>query len=335
MTILRERIETTLPLDEPSPSSPTSPTPQRWDPGVATLRAHEPGSGRRRARATDLGVRMGGRVVADGLRGHGLRALTGASCSRARAAASGPSTRSGSPRPPTGTRIDYTADIRLVGLLRLVAPVRRRGAGAASARDARDGHAARARRAGDGGLTAMDVAIVGSGISGLAAAYALRARPPGHRVRARRRAGGHVATVDGRRARRTGRGRHRVHRLQRADVPAVRRAARRARRRDPAQRHVVRLCRVDACGVAFSSRGAARASSPTRGTVARPAPVADARRRRAASTAMRARSSTVPTPATATLGDWLDERRLRTPVPRPLPRPDHVGRLVDRGRPDR
>ena len=141
------------------------------------------------------------------------------------------------------------------------------------------------------------------------------------------------ATVDGRRARRPRRGRHRLHRLQRADLPAVRRAARRARGRDAAERHVVRL-RVrrlrHRVQLARRPRVLSRRCGPSRGP-SQWRMLADVRRfyRDARAGARRTGRR-----STATLGDWLDEQRLRTRVPRPLPRPDHVGRLVDGGRPD-
>ena len=46
MTVLRERIETTLPLDDAFAFVADFANAERWDPGVATLRAH-----RRRARS--------------------------------------------------------------------------------------------------------------------------------------------------------------------------------------------------------------------------------------------------------------------------------------------
>ena len=164
----------------------------------------------------------------------------------------------------------------------------------------------------------MDVAIVGSGISGLTAAYALRARPPGHRVRAATRAGRPRRDGRRRRRRRTGRGRHRLHRLQRADLPAVRRAARRARRRDAGERHVVRLGLSTPAGsrsaraapAGFFPDAADRRAGPRQWRM-----LADIRRfYRDARAVLDGR-----VPTTATLGDWLDERALRTPVPRPLP----------------
>ena len=89
----------------------------------------------------------------------------------------------------------------------------------------------------------------------------------------------------------------------------------------------------DACGIAFSSRGA-RGFFPDAATAARPSQwrmLADVgallpRRPRASSTRRRRRRRRSAT--------WLDERGYGRGVPRPLPRPDHVGRLVDGGRPD-
>ena len=96
---------------QPSPSSPTSPT-RALGPGRRDLRAARPG--RRRGRRALPARRPHGRPGRpDGVPDHGLRAAPRGSCWPARARASRPSTRSGSTPSGTGTRIDYTADIRL------------------------------------------------------------------------------------------------------------------------------------------------------------------------------------------------------------------------------
>ena len=265
MTMLRERIDTTAAARATrSPSSPTSPTPSGGTRASRPPCATNPGRSAS-GRGTDLGVRMGGRVVPmdyevtafepphgcvvlEG-RGRGVRAIDDIRFSAT----------------ADGTRIDYIADIRLVGLLRLVAPF------AGGALRARSG----ARRA-----TGMQRALERPGRRGpeqdgrrdrrlrdqrphgrLRAARG----PPGHGVRAgarRRRPRRRRSTVDAPGG--AGRGRHRVHRLQRADLSAVRRAARRARRRDAGQRHVVRLC-VRRLRVRVQLARRARASFPTCG----------------------------------------------------------------------
>jgi len=136
MTVLRERIDTALPLHQAFAFVADFANAERWDPGVATSVRTSPGPVRVGARYR-LGVRMGGRVVPMDYEvtafdapqlvvlegsGRGVHAIDEIRFS----ATDG------------GTRIDYTADIRLVGLLRLVAPLAS-GALARIGRDARLG----------------------------------------------------------------------------------------------------------------------------------------------------------------------------------------------------
>lgn len=120
MAVLRERIETQLGIDEAFAFVADFANAQRWDPGVASSARLDDGPVRVGARFR-LGVRMGSRVapmeyeitrleaphrvVLTG-RGSGVRAVDDISFAAT----------------PTGTRIDYVADIRLQGLLRLLAP---------------------------------------------------------------------------------------------------------------------------------------------------------------------------------------------------------------------
>ncbi len=141
---------------------------------------------------------------------------------------------------PTGTRIDYTADIRLRGLLRLAAPF----AGGAFARigpGRTRRHAACARPPRDGGLTGHGHRDRRGGGQRPERSLGPARRPPSDRVRRRDRAWRARQDRDRRRDGRPGPGRHGLHRLQRTDLPAVCPAPRRARRRDPAERHVVRV----------------------------------------------------------------------------------------------
>lgn len=136
MAILRERIETALPLDEAFAFVADFATAAHWDPGVATSERTNPGPVGVGARYR-LGVRMGGRVAPMDYEITTFEpsrrvVLTGSGSGVAavddiRFEAS-----------PTGTRIDYTADIRLQGLRRLLAPFAG-GTFARIARDARDG----------------------------------------------------------------------------------------------------------------------------------------------------------------------------------------------------
>ena len=120
MAVLREQIETTLGIDAAFAFVADFANAERWDPGVASSVRLNDGPVRVGARYR-LGVRMGGRVaemeyeiirleaphrvVLEG-RGSGVHAVDDISFAAT----------------PSGTRIDYVADIRLQGLLRLLAP---------------------------------------------------------------------------------------------------------------------------------------------------------------------------------------------------------------------
>jgi carbon monoxide dehydrogenase subunit G len=136
MTVLRETIETSLAPHDAFAFVADFANAERWDPGVASSVRMDAGPVRVGARYR-LGVRMGGRVapmdyevvafepgravVLEGT-GRGVRATDEILFT--------PTT--------TGTRIDYTADIRLVGPFRAFAPFAG-GALARIGRDARDG----------------------------------------------------------------------------------------------------------------------------------------------------------------------------------------------------
>jgi carbon monoxide dehydrogenase subunit G len=137
MPILREQLQTDLPIEEAFEFIADFANAGRWDPGVASAERID-GQGAARVGATyRLGVRMGGdvrpmeyrivqleparRVVLNG-RGSGVTAVDDIRFE----------SREGR------THIDYVADIRLTGLRRLVAPFAG-GTFARIARDARDG----------------------------------------------------------------------------------------------------------------------------------------------------------------------------------------------------
>ena len=123
MAVLRERIESHLRIDEAFAFIADFANAQRWDPGVVSSVRMDGGPVRVGARF-QLGVRMGSRVapmeyeitrfepphrVVLAGRGSGVRAVDDITFTAT----------------PSGTRIDYVADIRLQGVLRLLAPFAR------------------------------------------------------------------------------------------------------------------------------------------------------------------------------------------------------------------
>lgn len=136
MAQLHESLDTNLPSDQAFAFIADFANSSRWDPGVAWAEAVTPGpvgvgsvyrlGVRMGSRVTPMEYRIttlepGRRVVLEG-KGSGVEATDAISFSPT----------------PTGTRIDYMADIRLRGWLRLVAPFAG-GAFAAIARNARVG----------------------------------------------------------------------------------------------------------------------------------------------------------------------------------------------------
>ena len=141
MTTLTERIETTLSLDDAFTFVADFGNAEQWDPGVATSERIHAGADAAEPIAVGtrflLGVRMAGRVapmeyvVTTWEPSHRV-VLTGSGSGVAavddiRFEAT-----------PTGTRIDYTADIRLRGVMRLLSPFAG-GAFKSIARNAREG----------------------------------------------------------------------------------------------------------------------------------------------------------------------------------------------------
>jgi carbon monoxide dehydrogenase subunit G len=123
MPVLREQIETDLGIEETFAFVADFANASRWDPGVATSEALDPGPPRVGSRYR-LGVRMRGRVAPMEYRIRRLEAPhrvvlegTGSGVAATDDIRFSPAGDGGD-----GTRIDYTADIRLRGLARLLTP---------------------------------------------------------------------------------------------------------------------------------------------------------------------------------------------------------------------
>ncbi len=136
MPILRERIETFLPIDDAFAFVADFANSAQWDPGVASVERIDAGPLAVGARYR-LGIRIGGRVAPMNYQVTAFEPLrrvvlagTGSGVEAVDEIVFEPTS--------TGTLIHYTADIRLRGLMRLATPFAG-GALARIARDARDG----------------------------------------------------------------------------------------------------------------------------------------------------------------------------------------------------
>jgi carbon monoxide dehydrogenase subunit G len=134
MPVLREQIETDLPLEEAFAFIADFANASLWDPGVATSEALDPGPLRVGSRFR-LGVRVRGRVAPMEYRITRLEPHRVVLTGEGAGVSAVDDIRFAPARPDgTGTRIDYTADIRLRGLARLLTPL----LGGTFARIARD-----------------------------------------------------------------------------------------------------------------------------------------------------------------------------------------------------
>ena len=258
MTTLNERIETNLLLQDAFAFIADFANAGRWDPGVATSERLDAGPLRVGARYR-LGVRMRGRVAPMEYADHGLEPPHRVVLSGRGSGVAAVDDIRFEATAEAGTRIDYTADIRLRGLLRLLTPF----AGAAFAKIARDAATGMQRaldRAAERRVRpAWTIADRRSGDQRPDRACARRCPPTDHRVHlferetAPRRAHPTVPVErpDGPVPVDTG-----FIVYNETDLPAVRRAARASSGSRPSRATCRSAARVAACGIEFSSRGA-------------------------------------------------------------------------------
>lgn len=122
LTKLHEQIETALPIEEAFAFIADFANSSRWDPGVATSERIDAGPVGLGARY-QLGVRMRGKVAPMEYRITTYEAPTRVVLTGEGSGVSAVDEIRFAPRPDgTGTAIDYTADIRLGGWMRLVQP---------------------------------------------------------------------------------------------------------------------------------------------------------------------------------------------------------------------
>ena len=120
-------------------------------------------------------------------------------------------------------------------------------------------------------VTAVRVAVVGSGVAGLTAAHIIAPHARGHPVRARRsprRARQHDRGRHGRRPR--GRPRHRLHRPQRAHLPDAAAPLRRSRHRAPRTATCRFGVRCEGCGLEYAGARGMQGVVPRPGVLGRP-----------------------------------------------------------------